>query len=115
MEARAGSRISGRLKVALLGLLLIALIAGGYAIFMRFPLACVSMAISVAEGAVGEDSPEAAFQRWRAESGIPTPHFGWEAVPRDGVIEMINGRWKVEVFDLTRASGSGWLVTQSTC
>lgn len=115
MVARAGSRRPGRLEVALLGLLLIALITAGCAIAVRYPVVCVGFAISVAQGAVGEPTPEAAFQRWRAEYRVPTPHFGWTAVPRDGAIDMINGRWRVEILELARARGSGWLVTQATC
>jgi hypothetical protein len=121
MTARARSRTRDRVLVAAAGVLSAALftsvlIGTGPSWTALPPLACTSMAISVAEGAVGEPSPEAALERWLDQGASPlTPRFGWVSRPADGFVFMINGAREIEISDLSSGSGSGWMVTATNC
>ena len=121
MTARARSRTRDRILVAAAGVLSAALITSvligtGPSWTALPPLACTSMAISVAECAVGEPSPEAALERWLDQGASPlTPRFGWVPRPADGFVFMINGAREIESSDLSRGSGSGWMVTATNC
>ncbi len=119
MTAGESSKILDLAMVATAGVLsgaLIATVVLGLGPPWTPPLTCTSMAISVAEGAVGEPTPEAALQRWLDESAsMVTPRFGWTSSRRDGFVFMSVGSHEVEISDLTQARGTGWMVTAATC
>lgn len=80
------------------------------------PLGCQGMAISVAAGAVGEPTPEAALDLWLETGASPlAPRTGWTTRRENGLLYKINGPHRVEISDLSAADGSGWLVTGSNC
>ncbi|GAB3753534.1 hypothetical protein GCM10028864_32230 [Microlunatus parietis] len=80
------------------------------------PPGCAGIAIDLAAGAVGEPTPEAALEVWLETGASPlAPRTGWTTRRENGLLYKINGPHRVEISDLSRGGGSGWLVTGSNC
>lgn len=67
-------------------------------------------------GVIGETTPEGALElRLDESAALLTLRWGWRTVPAEGGVTMINGGRRIEITDLSRGIGSGWLVTSASC
>lgn len=117
MAAWPGSRRPRVIIAVAAGIVACALIAAiaTFGLPGQLPPGCASISIEVDPTAVGEPTPEAALERW-LETGASSrvPRQGWSRVTENGVLYLVNGPHRVEVFDLS-PGGSGWTVTGANC
>ncbi|MFC7623506.1 hypothetical protein [Microlunatus sp. GCM10028923] len=117
MAMRPGARRPGVIiAIGVVACALLAAIGCGRGLPETVPSGCAVIAIDLAAGAVGEPTPEAALELWLATGASPlAPRTGWTTARENGLLYKVNGPHRVEISDLSRGGGSGWMVTGSNC